>query len=282
MAGKRKRLTDAGVAKLAPAAREYTVRDTRHAGLGVRVRPSGHRTFVYHRRGSSRARRITPGPAAPTSVEDARRKCRALEIGEQRDPGRRLNALTFGAFVEGKGKTCFAGCKLSTRKAIGRLPDTRILPAFGDSRLDRITRGAVACRFEEYGETAPGGANRALDILRQLLNLAVACGLIDANPASGVKPNPRRKPTRFLFREEVRRLHDALDERVRARPSSAPKADIIRLLLLTGCRRGAFGSRDVRRDGRRGSTCPEVGSPQGRRWGGRPDSRLGQSLLHNA
>ena len=44
--------------------------------------------------------------------------------------------------------------------------------------------------------------------------------------------------TRFLSREEIRRLHAVLDTCVAERPVNAPTADIIRLLLLTGCRRG--------------------------------------------
>lgn len=42
------RLTDAGVARLKPGGTEYIVRDSRVAGLGVRVLPSGHRSFVWH------------------------------------------------------------------------------------------------------------------------------------------------------------------------------------------------------------------------------------------
>ena len=42
------RLTDAGIARLKPGGTEYIVRDSRLAGLGVRVRPSGHRSFVWH------------------------------------------------------------------------------------------------------------------------------------------------------------------------------------------------------------------------------------------
>ena len=57
------------------------------------------------------------------------------------------------------------------------------------------------------------------------------------NPARGIKRNPRPKLTRFLSREEVRRLHRALDRLTGARPSRARQADIIRLLLLTGCRK---------------------------------------------
>ena len=47
---------------------------------------------------------------------------------------------------------------------------------------------------------------------------------------------PPPKLTRFLSRDEVRRLHRELDRGVSLRPSRAGQADIIRLLLLTGCR----------------------------------------------
>ena len=70
------------------------------------------------------------------------------------------------------------------------------------------------------------------------MNYAVVCGHLDTNPDRGIKRNPRPKLTRFLSREEVRRLHGELDHYAGARPSRARQADIIRLLLLTGCRRG--------------------------------------------
>ena len=44
--------------------------------------------------------------------------------------------------------------------------------------------------------------------------------------------------TWFLSREEIRHLHAVLDACVAERPVYAPTADIIRLLLLTGCWRG--------------------------------------------
>ena len=74
-----------------------------------------------------------------------------------------------------------------------------------------------------------------MGLLRRILNQAVACGHLDTNPAKGIKRNPRPKLTRFLSREDVQRLHRALDHHAAARPSRARRADIIRLLLLTGC-----------------------------------------------
>ncbi len=73
----RKRLTDAGIARLRAQAREYTVWDTQLAGLGVRVRPSGSRTFIYHCRTNAGMRKMSFGPAAFGKVEEVRRACLA-------------------------------------------------------------------------------------------------------------------------------------------------------------------------------------------------------------
>ena len=237
MAGKRKRLTDAGVARLAPAAREYTVWDTRQAGLGVRVRSSGHRSFVYRRKGEGGARRITLGPAALMSVEEARARCLALESEARFGRPEREKVPTFADFVAGPVKARHSGLKPSARKSANWVLRTHLLPAFGPLPLDRIAPADVHRWFDEYSRTAPGGANQALGLLRRILNQAVACGHLDTNPAGGVKRNPRPKLTRFLSREEVRRLHCALD-----RHAGARQADIIRLLLLTGCRKSEIVS----------------------------------------
>ena len=76
-----------------------------------------------------------------------------------------------------------------------------------------------------------------VDVLRQILNHAIACGHLATNPTRGVTRNPRPKLTRFLSRSEIDRLHAALDAH-RGRGSGRQQADIIRLLLLTGCRKG--------------------------------------------
>ena len=75
------RLTDAGVARLKSGRTEYIVRDSRVAGLGERVRPAGHRNFVWHWTENGRAVRMTVGSAALMTVEEARSECRALLDG---------------------------------------------------------------------------------------------------------------------------------------------------------------------------------------------------------
>ncbi len=237
MAVKRRRLTDANIAKLAPAPREYTVWDTRLAGLGVRIRASGHRSFVYWRKGEDGARRITLGSAALMSVGEARAKCLELETVPPAGGPERGAVPTFAEFVAGPERAFFDRGKPSTRKEAKRIINARLLPAFGSLPLDRIDRAGVTRWFDEYSRTAPGGANHALSLLGTLLNHAVVCGHLQTNPARGIKRNPRPRLTRFLSRDEIHRLHGVLDRYAGARPARAQQADIIRLLLLTGCRK---------------------------------------------
>ena len=98
--------------------------------------------------------------------------------------------------------------------------------------LDRVGEAAVRHWFERYGRTAPGNANNCVARLQQILNFAVACGHIESNPAQRIVPNRRPAFTRFLSREEIDRLHGALD--MQSCSSGRQQADIVRLLLLTG------------------------------------------------
>ena len=114
----------------------------------------------------------------------------------------------------------------------------QLLPAFGQQPLDEILPNAVQQWFDEHSATAPGGANRTLDVLRQIMNHAIACGHLETNPTRGVTRNPRPMLNRFLSLKEVQRLHAVLDERAGASAHQRQQADLIRLLLLTGCRIG--------------------------------------------
>lgn len=149
-----------------------------------------------------------------------------------------MPAPTFEDFLKRTWRpACYARCKPSTRKRLDSALLAQLIPAFGRLPLDRITRAAVHTWFDGYSETAPGGANRTLDVLRQILNHAIVCGYLATNPTRGVTRNPRLQCTRFLSRAEVVRLHEALEAH-RGRGSGQQQADIIRLLVLTGCRKG--------------------------------------------
>ena len=242
MAGKeRRRLTDAAIARLRPREREYTVWDRAVSGLGVRVRPTGGKSYVLLQQSPSRSGRVSLGPVSSKGIDEVRRECharRALpEPEEHCEPKEKV--LLFRDFVEGPWKEAhFDRYKPSTRSKVRIVLSRWVLPAFGSKPLDRITPAQVRRWFDGYSRTAPGGANRTLDILQQIMNFAIARGHIETNPTRGVKRNRRTPLTRFLSREEIHRLHRVLDEHAERGIESRKQADIIRLLLLTGCRKG--------------------------------------------
>ena len=234
------RLTDAVIRKLRPGNTEYIVRDIRVAGLGVRVRPSGHRSFVWHGTVNGRMVRTTIGAAALMTVKEARIACRALLDGSHPlcsgDPAGRAAVPLFRDFVM---EDWLPAQRFSPgwRKRVGRMLDRHLLPAFGALRLDRIRRPTVERWFDAVSRKTPGAANMTLALLRKIMTAAKAAGHVRTDPVAGVRPTPRRKMTRFLSAEEIGRLHRTLDRLVEKRPSCRPQADIIRLLLLTGCRK---------------------------------------------
>ena len=236
---RRKRLTDASIARLRPERREFTVWDTRVPGLGVRVRPSGLRTYIHLRKSPAGVKKVSLGPATSRGIEEVRRDCLATRanVADEMEPVREDIPL-FREFVAGVWKTaCFDHWKPSTQQVTNRVLRSQLLPAFGTARLDRITHLMVVRWFDTYSRKAHGGANRVLDVLRQILNHAIVCGHIAINPTQHIRRNPRAKLTRFLSREEIQRLHRVLDSYAEGSKSARQQADIVRLLLLTGCRK---------------------------------------------
>ena len=240
---KRTRLTDASIKRLKPCDTDYTVWDTVVPGLGVRVRASGFRGYVFHPRGSGSTRRMSLGQTALKGLHEVRRECLAIQLDG--------NAAEFGTgsipvadiplFRDYVADPWMAGhrhrWKPSTRRNVESLLRCQLVPAFGQLPLDRIAPADVDAWFHRCSVKAPSNANKALALLRRIMNHAVSSGLVSVNPAERTKMNPRPRLTRFLSAGEIVRLHEALDQCVAERPAWKGQADMIRLLLYTGCRK---------------------------------------------
>jgi len=119
---------------------------------------------------------------------------------------------------------------------------TQLLPAFRRQQLAAITRPDVARWFHRYSEKSPGGANRALSILKNMFHCAKDWGLLPdthVNPCRGIRLNRRPPRGRLLNQAALSALGVAL-ERHRLRHPDAVEA--IRLMLLTGCRPGEIAA----------------------------------------
>lgn len=73
----------------------------------------------------------------------------------------------------------------------GRLTRKHIIPYFGDRLIESITAHQVSdwiLRLPEAKKLSNKSCNNILTILRQILDAAIADGIIDRNPAKAVKP----------------------------------------------------------------------------------------------
>ena len=234
------RLTDRLVVTAKPAKREYSVRDTGCKGLALRVQPTGARTWVLRGLAADPGQRHALGDAGSLTVDDARRIAHAILSGSRPPPSvlRRQHALTFRKFVGAYLERRVPHWKPSTTLANRKYLKNTLLPAFGRLPLGEVRAVTVQRWFHRYGETSPGGANRAIAMLRDIINRAVEWGALPPthpNPCKDIKRHRRPPRGRLLSPDAIARLWAALEAEP---PDNRTIVDAIRLLMLTGCRLG--------------------------------------------
>ena len=133
----------------------HTVWDNHLVGLGVRVRPTGGRSYVLLEDTGGRSRRLSLGPVSLKTVAEVRRECHARKAEPEATGAPRRAAPLFRDFVEGAWKEAhFDGYRPSTRMAVQSLLDRQLLPAFGSKPLDRIALAQVGRWFDRFSRTA--------------------------------------------------------------------------------------------------------------------------------
>ena len=232
------------LARDSKAGKKDTILFDKHLpGFGLRIHPSGRKVWIVQARIEGRSRRMVIARYGEMSLTKARRRARDMlaRIRAGANPAddilREKRTLTVKALADEYLRRCDPYWKPSGRKTVRIYLKARILPAFGKMPLDRVGPEDVSAWFDAVSRDKPGAANRAFEILRSMMNRAEDWGFRErgSNPCVGIRKNPRRDIARFLDREELARLGKVLNAH-EARWAEAVAA--IRLLALTGCRRG--------------------------------------------
>jgi integrase len=211
-------------------------------GFGVRVTASGSRSFVLNfRTRIGRERRYTIGafPDWKTAAarKEARRLKKSIDLGA--DPmadleaGREAKTVADLAarFVEEHSKE--KNRPGTTALYEGQI-NNWILPKLKHMKVAEVTFADVdGLHRHVKKEGGPYAANRVLALLSKMFNLSIKWQWRTDNPAKGVERNQEHKRQRFLEPAEITRLMEALSAQ-----EDKQAANIIRLLLLTGARRG--------------------------------------------
>jgi integrase len=112
-------------------------------------------------------------------------------------------------------------------------------PHLGRFKLDQLSCSEVA-KLHRHLRGTPRAANHVLDCLGSLYKQARLHRIVpqDFDPCSGLKRFAIRKRERFLSSDELLRLGDVLSSPEVVESESPYVIAAVRLLLLTGCRRG--------------------------------------------
>lgn len=237
------RLTDAQIKRLAPPAQaSRIIYDAVVPGFGARITAAGARSFVLNYRTKlGRERRLTIGSTAHWRVTEARAEARKLKqrIDQGGDPLAELEAEreapTLMELVERFKQEHLPRLRPSTRDDYARLLLRHVAPILGAQTK------VAAIRFEDIDalhrrvteKAGPFIGNRCVAVVSKMMTLAVRWHVRESNPCRGVEHNRELPRQRYLSNEELPRLTAALTTL-----ADRQAADVIRLLLLTGARKG--------------------------------------------
>jgi integrase len=264
------RITKRVVDGLKPRADEFTVWDGKMPGFGVRVRPTGAKSYVVvYRAGSGRGapvRRYTIASVGKTAPESARRRAQALlgAVAHGRDPaGEKANER--GAPTVAELADRFMAEHVEPKRKPGTAAFYRhilnkiVRPELGAAKVDKVTRAQIAKLHSKLLGT-PFQANRVLAVLGSMYAFAGRIGVVPegTNPTRKIEKFKEDRRERFLSTEELERLGAAIRkaatigvawnvDETRATSKHIPKKDrrtiigphaaaAFRLLLFTGCR----------------------------------------------
>jgi integrase len=217
----------------APGPKRLDVWDTVLQCFGVRVSPTGRKTWFVIVRVGVRQKRVTIGTYPILSLAEARgearKRIRDAQLGLL-GISTEFPAVTLGEtvplFVQLYAKPKNRGWKESDR-LLGKFQGLFAKP------LTQITRSDVVRLLDEIvASGTPYRANRALAALKKLMSWALDRGMIDVNPIAGLKP-----PHRERAREVVLSDEELLSLMRAAAAEGYPFGDVFKMLILTGQRR---------------------------------------------
>ena len=261
-----KRIVD----RVQPGSTDYFLWDDELPGFGLRVYPSGRLSYVIQYRSKGRTQRYTIGTHGFLTPETARREARAQlgRVAQGENPSAEklfdLRSITMKdlclQYLEDAKVGLILGKKQRPKKQSTIYVDEgrirrHIIPLLGVRRVKDIESADVIrfMRDVQLGRTrldqktgmrgrsivrgGPGTANRTVGLLGAIFTYAREHGIVERNPAHGIRKPACGECSRRLSEDEYRLLGEIL-RGYEADPQFATAVAMIRVLALTGCRRG--------------------------------------------
>jgi integrase len=236
----RRNLTDRVIRSLKPGESETDYMDSSLEGFGLRVRPSGKRSFFVRYRVGRGLRRFQVGDYPILGLGEARARAiqvlAAVQRGEDPQGAReaRRGEATFGDLCADYMERHAKLKKITWRQDEQKI-EAYLLPRWRGRAASSITRREVADLLEGLAQRAPIQANRVKALLSKMFKHGRLRELLPENfdPVRDLdRPAPERHRDRVLTAEEIRKLWRIWEE------EKSVVSAAFRVFLLTAQRPG--------------------------------------------
>jgi len=219
-------------------------------GFGIRVEPSGRRTFFFEYRFDDKNRMFTIGPYPKASLTQARAMAAKLkeQVESGTDPGAEKREILWA------DKTAFTVKDLSdeylekwakprkTEKSYKedmRILQKDVIPAWGHRKAKDIKRRDVVLLLDTIVDRgSPVAANRTLAVVRRMFNFSVERDILEISPCFRIRaPTKEKSRERILSEDEIKILWAGLELDSNVSMVSEMKL-ALKLMLVSAQRKG--------------------------------------------
>jgi integrase len=221
---------------------EAIISDDDTPGLYLRIRASGHRSWLFQYKVARKVKRVPLGDITVVSLARARKAAGDLHarvrLGgdpvEEKAEGIRRSSNTMlpaiNAYLADAGDKVRASSL--KQKKVHLL---KHCAPFHNMELAKIDRRAVSERMKTIkSKSGPTASNRTRSSLAAFYSWAIREGLTDSNPAAGGNEAVERSRDRVLTDDEMKSIWLACDD-------GSDYSSIVRMLMLTACRADEVG-----------------------------------------
>lgn len=219
--------------------------DSDISGFGIRIYPSGKKSFVLSYRQAGTKRLFTIGQYGNITLEQARilAQKKMGEVADGKDPllTRRATKKKHDWNVNRAGKEFLRKLKSTSDRHHGeveRIFEKDVFPTIGKMPIDEVTKDHILKIIDDVLERGAGVmANRTLMRLSRFFNWCIERNLIEHSPVYKLpKPTQERTRDRVLADYELKEILELIEN------TSYPFGPLVNFLLLTGQRRSEAAS----------------------------------------
>lgn len=219
---------------------------TESSGLGIRVMPSGNKSWIYRYTLNGKRQKMTLGKYPALSLKQARELL--LKAQNLKEQG--ISPVEYQKYEKSKDiytveklvMEWYSAYVVKNRKQPQQIKlqiESNIIPLLGGKELNKLQPIDITKALDIIvNRGAPILANRVLSTLKQTFNYAVSRGNLQQNPADSIRSRDiggLEKPReRFLTINEIKTLWQFLD--TDQNKMSIQTKTAIKIIILTGVR----------------------------------------------